>query len=222
MPESQYSTCEKNSSGEINPIKPHHLKGKAAQDGCYRPSHEPQHQKLDKDAYYGVIELRAWKKKKRRWAGEDGECSQVWHDNSVFPLQLRIGRDRERTTRRRHDNIWLETNSRRKVKQQTCCKIQVQQQQNKEKRKKSMLAVCLLLQHTTLPRVSTSHSVSLSTSSRPQTEGQAPLVVHAAYCGAQEGVQKTRSRKPKYKQQTRVCCCHRKLQPGSFLGINHL
>lgn len=192
-PESQFSTCEKTSSAEINPIKPHHLKGKAAQDGCYRPSHEPQHQKLDKDAYYGVIELRAWKKKKRRtrWVGGNGECSQVWHDNSVLLLQLRIGRDRERTTRRWHDNIWLETNSRRKVKQQTCCKIQVQQQQNKEKRKKSMLAVCLLLQQTTLPTASTSHSVSWSTSNRPQTEGQAPLGVQTAYCGGQEGVQKT-------------------------------
>ncbi len=38
---------------------PHHLKGKAAQDSCYRPSHEPQHQELDKDAYCGVIELSA-------------------------------------------------------------------------------------------------------------------------------------------------------------------
>lgn len=54
-----------------------------------------------------------------------------------------------------------------------------------------MLAVCLLLQQTTLPTASTSHSVSWSTSNRPQTEGQAPLGVQTAYCGGQEGVQKT-------------------------------
>lgn len=53
---------------------PHHLEGKAAQDSCYRPSHEPQHQELDKDAYCGVIDLRAWERDGQRG---DGECSQV-------------------------------------------------------------------------------------------------------------------------------------------------
>lgn len=54
---------------------PHHLKGKAAQDSCYRPSHEPQHQELDKDAYCGVIDLRAWERDGQR--GDGDECSQV-------------------------------------------------------------------------------------------------------------------------------------------------
>lgn len=40
----------------------HHLKGKAAQDSCYRPSHEPQHQELDKDTYCGVTELRSYER----------------------------------------------------------------------------------------------------------------------------------------------------------------
>lgn len=38
---------------------PHHLKHKAAEDGCYCPSHEPQHQELNKDAYCRVIDLRS-------------------------------------------------------------------------------------------------------------------------------------------------------------------
>lgn len=37
----------------------HHLKCKTAEDACYRPPHEPQHQELDEDACCGVIELGA-------------------------------------------------------------------------------------------------------------------------------------------------------------------
>lgn len=40
----------------------HHLENKAAQDVCYRPSHEPQHQELDENAYHRVIDLRTWRR----------------------------------------------------------------------------------------------------------------------------------------------------------------
>lgn len=41
---------EKNKERERLREKSHHLKNKAGQDGCYRPSHKPHHQELDKDA----------------------------------------------------------------------------------------------------------------------------------------------------------------------------
>lgn len=47
---------------------PHHLKAEAAEDGRYRPSHEPQHQELHKDAYYRVIDLGTY----REWRGGGG------------------------------------------------------------------------------------------------------------------------------------------------------